>query len=209
MIRVIPAINEENLSEVKKNIRLAETFSKTVHIDISDGRFTRQKALPVGHLRQIRTPLLFTIHYMGLQPETILTQLPKNTREFIFHYEACTSDAQALSLVKTLKKNNIRATLALNPETPPPILLSAVPRVHLLTVHPGPSGQKLIEATLRKASSVKSKYPKILISIDGGVNNETAALVRKYPVSSVTVTSAIFDSNNQKKAYLCLKKLLN
>ncbi|MBD3318336.1 hypothetical protein GF342_00320 [Candidatus Woesearchaeota archaeon] len=208
MIRVIPAVNATTMLALRKNISIAETLSPLIDVDICDGRFVARKTVSLTQLRGLTTKKL-SIDYMGQHPARAFVRLPKNTYRFVFHVEVA-NDIDAL--IRRCKAHKIIASIGLNPETPVSSIakyLGKGVQVHLLTVHPGKSGQELIPSVLQKVRKIKKIREDTRIGIDGGVNLKTAKLIKRYPLNYVSATSAIFGAKDPKNAFRELKKALN
>ena len=209
MIYVIPAINETNPQSFQAKLRIAEKLSTLIHIDIGDGKFVKHETIPLTLLQDAtRNPL--AIHYMGRSPFKQIENLPKNTHQFIFHYE--TSPRKTADIIKKCAELDIKPVIAIRPKTAVSTISAHLHEnvgVHVLTVEPGKSGQELMTWCLGKVREIKDINPKIIVSVDGGVNTSTAPLVKLYPADSVAVSSAIFASKNPERAFKDLERALN
>lgn len=208
-ITIIPAINEKTKLRLLTKLRIAQTLSKLIHVDICDGKFASHKTVSLSAVPGLRAHK-WIIHYMGIHPLQAVARLPLGTSEFIFHYEAAHNGVD--EIIAACLREKVKPILAINPETNVARIKKYLPKlygVHVLTVHPGMSGQKMIISCLRKTISLRKLNSTIVICIDGGVNATTATLVSKYPVNRVCVTSAIFDAVDTKLAYNTLKHALN
>ena len=76
-----------------------------------------------------------------------------------------------------------------------------------MTVHPGRGGQRLLENTLDSIRYLREKYKDLNISVDGGINTETAPMVVKAGANFLSVGSAIWKSDNIEKIIKQLKGL--
>src|SRR3989344_8898053 len=131
-MQVIPAINETDFEEVKKKIKAAQDFGAAwVHLDVSDGKFTKNKlwnnpqelkaissqALPAG--RQVKANV--EVHLMVENPDEVLDSwLDAGAKRVIAHIEALPK----LSTIKTIvgmvdncKKAGAELFIAINPES--------------------------------------------------------------------------------------------
>ncbi len=71
--------------------------------------------------------------------------------------------------------------------------------------HVGYSGQDFDDEVLDKISSLREIYPEVIISIDGGVNFDTAAELVDAGANRLVAGSAIFESENIIEAIELLK----
>ena len=107
--------------------------------------------------------------------------------------------------------SDLELGIAINPETPFTVLdkyLKKIDIIVALGVNPGPSGQKFEWFVLDRIQEFKTKYPKILCEIDGGVNEENLEEIKKSGVDFIAVGSAIFDGKDPSRKIECFKKML-
>jgi ribulose-phosphate 3-epimerase len=80
----------------------------------------------------------------------------------------------------------------------------------LMTVNPGFGGQKFISAVLPKIEEAKTFIQehrlKTEIEVDGGINPDTARLVKKAGATILVAGDAIFKSKNYCKVIQDLRK---
>jgi pentose-5-phosphate-3-epimerase len=81
--------------------------------------------------------------------------------------------------------------------------------VQLMTVQTGNQGNRFEPSVLEKASNLKKNGYLGTISIDGGVNEQTAPLIKKYPIGKVSVGSFFSRSQSPLHNYKILKSLFN
>lgn len=96
----------------------------------------------------------------------------------------------------------MKAGVALNPATPAEHLryvLEDIDLVLVMSVNPGFGGQKFIHAVLPKIKAIRSMFDEIgrkdvLISVDGGIDLETAPLAAKAGANLLVAGSSIYRS---------------
>jgi len=101
--------------------------------------------------------------------------------------------------------------LALNPAVSIDCLCWCIHRldyVLVMTVNPGFGGQKLIEPVIEKIKTIKTKYPELSISVDGGVSIDNIARLAQAGADQFIAGSAIFNSNDYKKTILAMREKL-
>ncbi|HUC93414.1 MAG TPA: ribulose-phosphate 3-epimerase [Paenibacillus sp.] len=171
-----------------------------IHVDIMDGHFVPNITfgpVVVGAVRQA-TKLPFDVHLMIKEPERYIADFAKAGADRItVHAEACVHLHRVIHMIK---EQGIPAGVALNPATP----LSAVEHVLedidlvlCMTVNPGFGGQAFIPAVLAKLRELRDKADKrglsgLHIQVDGGINKETARLVKEAGANVLVAGSAVF-----------------
>ena len=95
-----------------------------------------------------------------------------------------------------------KAGISIVPSTPVSAIKEILPEVDLvlvMTVNPGFGGQKLIPYCVEKIAELdlirKEKNYNYLISVDGGINNETLPSVLEAGVDVVVSGSAFFNGS--------------
>ncbi|MBQ7595571.1 MAG: ribulose-phosphate 3-epimerase, partial [Clostridia bacterium] len=76
--------------------------------------------------------------------------------------------------------------------------------VLVMTVEPGFGGQKFMADMMPKIEKIKAEIEKrgldVIIQVDGGINKDTAATVKKAGASSLVAGSAVFGAQDPAKA---------
>jgi ribulose-phosphate 3-epimerase len=188
-----------------------------VHLDVMDGRFVPTLTFGpklVAALRDKRcSAVLFDVHLMICEPEKLFEAFAHAGADNItFHVEAVIHSHRAISMIHGLGK---KAGISIVPSTPVSLIEELLPytdQVLVMTVNPGFGGQELIPACLDKARTLarlrEERGLTFLISADGGVNEETAALFREAGVDVLITGSAFFKASNKVTLVKRLKGLV-
>jgi len=106
-------------------------------------------------------------------------------------------------LVEDMRRLGLDVGLAVNPETPFEECLPHLPHIDLLllmTVHPGFGGQSFIAAVMDKVKRAREEIDKrelkIALEVDGGINEETAAVAAAAGADVFVAGSAIFHDDD-------------
>lgn len=209
---IIPVINVKTKQKFEERLKILKDFKGTFQIDIADGVFTGFKnwssAEDLKTIKHIRNK--FELHLMIQNVEKQLPDwLETKPKRIIVHLETLHNFENVL---KTLEKNKIEPALALNPDTPISAIFNYIKDINfvvLLGVDPGPSGQKFRYFVLDKIKSLREKYPKINIELDGGINEEVALEALKAGANILAIGSAIFEAENPKEKIKEFEELLN
>jgi ribulose-phosphate 3-epimerase len=175
-----------------------------VHMDVMDGCFVPNITFGpqlVEALRK-RTGAFLDVHLMIAGPDRFVESFAEaGANGITFHLEAEVHSHRLLTHIRSLGK---KAGISIVPSTPVSLLEEALPFadiVLVMTVNPGFGGQKLIPECLekvRKLSEIRKKQGlDFLISVDGGIDEDTAEAARNAG-SDVLVMGSGFFANKDK-----------
>jgi len=204
-MEIIPAILAQESRELRKKIRALEGVVKKVQLDIVDGRFAPNITVMPKHFIRFHTKLKLQIHLMCFKPEQyVLSFAQIGAKEFIFHVESTKSPERVIEIIKSKKMEPGIALLPHTKVSSVKKLIKKVKLVLILSVHPGFSGQPIIADCLQKIREVRRINPKVKVILDGGINEVTIPLVKKYKPSFIVVGNAIW---KEKDPSIAIKKL--
>ncbi len=195
-----PSLLSADFSRLGEGVMtIQEKKGDWVHIDVMDGTFVPPITIGqqvVSSLRPL-TDLPFDVHLMTEHPETMVDSFAESGADYItFHHEACIHSHLLISHIHDLGK---KAGISIVPSTPVSAITELLPFVDLvlvMTVNPGFGGQKLIPQCVDKISQLNElrleKGYDYLISVDGGINQNTVQSVIKAGVDVVVSGSAFF-----------------
>lgn len=169
-----------------------------IHVDIMDGKFVENKTWTYSEVKKIvsYSSLPLDVHLMVKDPAKYIEDYALlNTTNLIFHYEAVKDIESMISLVK---EYGLKVGIAINPETSEEVLfpyLKDIDVALVMSVVPGKSGQSFIENTPSKIKNLKEEIirqgVKTIISVDGGINDETGLLCKEARVDMLVSASYI------------------
>ena len=188
--------NEIKPQDIVKKLDLSKP--DYIHIDIMDGKFVSNKTWTTSEVKKFTSysTLPLEVHLMVNNPSKYIEDYSlMNTSIIIFHYEAVKDINEMINKVKLY---GLKVGIAINPETNINVLipyLNMIDEVLIMSVHPGKSGQSFIEESLEKISVLKNiilegNY-KTIISVDGGINNETGLLCKDAGADELVSASYI------------------
>lgn len=186
-----------NLGDAVKKIE--EKKGGFIHIDVMDGSFVPQISFGQPIVKSIRplTKLPFDVHLMIEHPERQIESFKNVGADYItFH---CENVERIEDVLKQIHDFGIKAGLAIKPKTPISFIEKYLPFLDLLlvmTVEPGFGGQKIIFECVSKISQLveirKNKDLNFLISVDGGINENTIQSVVDAGSDIIVSGSAFF-----------------
>ena len=189
---------KEELDELKKR------DLKYLHLDVMDGCFVPSITFGgklVQDLLKYKDDVIFDAHLMVKDPlHQVLGY--KGVDYLTIHYES-EHVKETLDLIKTFTKCGI----SIKPDSNVEDILEYLPEVDMvlvMSVEPGKGGQKFMPSALDKISKLaklreENNYHYI-INVDGGINLETAKLVKEAGVDvAVSGSFVINDYDNLTK----------
>lgn len=163
-------------------INLCGTDTDYIHVDVGDGKFIERKFNPVKELKDLNGALTkrLDVHFMVDDPEKYIIDYSELNCEYIVIH--CELKKDILSLLELIKKYGIKCGLAISPGTDVSYLepfLDDIDMILVMSVIPGKGGQSFIYSSVDRVKEIKKMIGNrnIVISIDGGINDETSKLV--------------------------------
>ena len=214
-IKVSPSILSADFSNLGK---LASDMEKagadSLHLDVMDGHFVRNLTfgpLVVNAVRR-HTGLPLEAHLMMERPDLYVEQFADAGSDMLIIHREAKCDLE--STIEEIKKNEMGAGIALNPDSDVKSVFGLLPKVDMLlvmSVNPGFGGQKFMPSSLRKISEAKrhadAKKLRLTIAVDGGVNEEAGRMVVKAGAGELIAGTAITGSKDMKAAIDRMKGL--
>jgi ribulose-phosphate 3-epimerase len=168
----------------------------------------------VKAVRPFAKNLFFDVHLMCSQPDILLESFAKaGADQMIIHVEL--EDAVP-ALIWKIKSFGKKVGLALNPNTRISLVEPYLDKIDLLlvmTVNPGFGGQEFIHETLPKIQQAevwrREKRLPYRISVDGGINDITAAECAQAGADTFVAGTSLFSQRNLKAAITKLRKIVH
>ena len=205
---VAPSLLAADFARLGEEARAVEAAGADwLHLDIMDGHFVPNISFGPVLLKGLRTHcrLPFDVHLMIAPVDPYIAAFAEAGADHILlHPEAGPHLHRSLQLVRSFGK---RAGVVLNPATPIEAVawvLDLVDIVLVMTVNPGFGGQQFLAAQLPKIAALRRMIDAsgraITLEVDGGINPDTAAAVRKAGANALVAGTAVFGATDYAAA---------
>ena len=223
---IIPTILVQDRLEFVRRLGIMQGKISMAQMDIMDGKFVKNTTFTDPKIAT-KYSVDYELDLMVKDPGPVLDawkNVPTVKRAFV-HVEIKKPLAPFL---KKIKSYGWEAGIAINPDTEwevaepylaphPPLSRGErvaggrvrggglIDSVLFMTVYPGQNAALFQPQVIPKIAQFHKAYPKMIIEVDGGVNETTLPLLLKVGVARFAVGSAIWGAPDPIKAY---KKLL-
>lgn len=198
--------------EIKK---VEKSGAEMIHYDVMDGVFVNNITFGIPLLRSMngKTGCILDVHLMITDPLKYIDDFADAGADIItFHVE---SESDTAETIKAIRRNGIKAAISVKPGTPADAVypyINDVDMVLVMTVEPGFGGQKFMDmsekiSAIRKyADENRTSTTPLDIQVDGGIDNETAPIVKKAGANILVSGSYLFRAENMADAVTKLKE---
>ena len=184
--------------------KIDESSADYIHVDMMDGIFVENANFAVQDLKKMfkNTNKKLDVHMMVCSPNKYVKDFAKmpNVEYLTLH---CESHRRPIDVINMIRHTPLKVGLAINPETKVSHIvpmLNHLDQVLVMSVKPGKGGQKFMEEILYKIETLKELREQngyhYVINVDGGINEETAKLVKEAGADMVVSGSYVCKSED-------------
>lgn len=183
-----------------------------IHFDVMDGHFVPNISYGIPVLKSLKkySELPMDVHLMISEPYKYIEAFAAAGADIItFHAESDCDPSETIDKIHLL---GLKAGISVKPKTSVSWIykyLDKLDMVLIMTVEPGFGGQGFISDTLDKIKELReeadSRGIALDIEVDGGINGETAKLVKNAGANVLVSGSYLFNSDNMSERCESLK----
>ncbi len=194
---IIPALLTHSKAEFLKEIDIvknAHPKAKLVQLDVADGKFVHNTTWGTpAQVKSLHLTVPFEAHLMVQNPEKAYKYwVHAGASRIVFH---CETTKDPIFLAKAIKTAGVKPIMAIDPETKidlEPLILKEIYGILVMGVHPGFGGQTMVAGTMKRIRTLRKKYPRLRIGVDGGVNIKNAQKLLDAGATELVMGSAYF-----------------
>ena len=211
MLKIAPSLLSADFADLERDVKNVEKAgADLLHLDVMDGHFVPNISFGAGVIKALRkhTGLPFDTHLMISHPLSYIKDFAAAGSDYITFHIECDDDAD--EVIDAIHALGVKAGVSIKPGTPVKSiekLLDKVELVLVMSVEPGFGGQKFMPSAVGKVKELvnirgKREY---IISVDGGVNAETARLIEDADIA--VAGSSVFGKDDLEEAIRAVKGL--
>jgi ribulose-phosphate 3-epimerase len=208
-VRIAPSILAADFARLGDHVeQVMDAGARVIHVDVMDGHFVPPISIGAMIVEALRDLVhdrggVLDVHLMIERPERqIETFAAAGADSVIVHWEATPHVHYAL---KAVREAGLHSGLALNPATPPEVVLGVaemLDHVLCMTVNPGWGGQAYIGTSTGKIARLRELLgPGVPIEVDGGIDAATAGPAATAGATLFVAGSSVFGADDPGAAY--------
>ena len=209
---IAPSILACDMQKLGEEMRRAERAGADVlHADVMDGVYVPNISFGFDFIKAVdkAVGIPIDVHMMTVCPQKYIRELKDAGADNVTVHHDTASRDEIIKTVWAIKNEGMKASVALRPKFPAEDIEPFLPYIDMalvMTVEPGFGGQKFMSDMLPKIAKIRSMAPRLDIQVDGGINEETAALCAKAGANVFVVGTASFRAPDMKSAITKIRR---
>jgi len=207
-VKVSPSILASNFSSLGEEVQsITKAGADYIHVDVMDGHFVPNLTIGPDVVKSIRdkSDIPFDVHLMIDPVQPYIEGFVNAGADIISIHPEANDDTDAC--IKKIKSHNVKAGLAINPDTNWEVVkpyMDVLDLILVMSVHPGFGGQKFIESALDKLEILRKEIDQsgrdIELEIDGGINFENIQSVIDAGANVIVAGTTTFKGGQSEYA---------
>ena len=196
MVDIAPSMLGADFGRMREAAEMVGPHSAYLHMDVMDGHFVPNLTMGPDLVKSLDGIAPLDVHLMVTDPIDFIEDFRDAGAEIItVHVEA----NNPLKALESIKKNNMKAGIALNPSTPENSIepfIDLADLILVMSVEPGYGGQDFHEDAIERVRHYKEAYPNKIIEVDGGVGPSNSERLADAGADILVAGSAIFKADD-------------
>ena len=207
-VKVSPSILASNFSSLGEEVQsITKAGADYIHVDVMDGHFVPNLTIGPDVVKSIRdkSNIPFDVHLMIDPVQPYIEGFVNAGADIISIHPEANDDTDAC--LKKIKSHNVKAGLAINPDTNWEVVkpyMEVLDLILVMSVHPGFGGQKFISSALDKLEILRKEIDQsgrdIELEIDGGINFENIQSVIDAGANVIVAGTTTFKGGQSEYA---------
>ena len=208
MVKIAPSILAADMLNLERDVqRMIDAGCDMLHVDIMDAHFVPNLSYGPAVVKALRKrfAIPLDVHLMMDNPEKYLDVFCDAGAAWLTIHAEIPGDVAGM--LRHIRSRGVKAGLSLKPGTPVEAVGHLLPLTDMalvMTVEPGFGGQSFMADQLPKIRALRGMIDAQSLSceieVDGGIDPDTAPLVKEAGAEVLVAGSAVFKKEDRRAA---------